>query len=184
MKQRNACKATGAFLLMIAAGFTGVPAWSADGVGADSVQPGFEMSVVMDRAEGKTIALGDYERAILRLPEHGGREPFANHTNLCVAHTMVGQYRHAQHHCEEAVKAAEKGATEGRRKDTDYNAQWAVALSNRGVLKARTGDPAGARIDFRAAIELGSDSGLPTHNMANLDAGTTKAIAGRSAKRR
>jgi tetratricopeptide (TPR) repeat protein len=176
MKPLNTLKMTGTFLLMAAVGFTGTSTWAEEAEGDENAAPGYQMTVVLDRAEGQTIAYGNYERAILRLPRHGGSTPYANYTNLCVAHTMVGQYKHAQHYCDEALKAAEKQAEFGRRKDRDYTSNWAIALSNRGVLKTRMGDAEGARDDFRAAIELKSNTGVPTHNMANLSAETAETI--------
>jgi hypothetical protein len=129
----------------------------------------YEMSVVVDRAHGDLVSRGRYERAILRIASHPNRFPFATATNLCVAHTMVGQYRHAQRYCDEALEAAESAARSGRRPDREYTTEWALAYSNRGVLRARMGDTESARLDFRAAIDLHCGSELPVHNLARLN---------------
>ncbi|MEJ2257132.1 MAG: hypothetical protein P8X98_09000 [Woeseiaceae bacterium] len=68
----------------------------------------------------------------------------------------------------EALEAAEDAAATGRRRDRDYTTEWALAFSNRGVLRARMGDAKGAAHDFRMAIDLHGDSQLPVHNMARL----------------
>lgn len=128
----------------------------------------YQMSVVLDRAFGDIVSRGNFERAILRINSHPDRFPYASATNLCVAHTMVGQFRHAEHYCDQAVEEAEKAAATGRRKSRDYTAEWALAYSNRGVLRARRGDHEGAEHDFRMAIEKQSVSELPLHNLARL----------------
>ena len=46
--------------------------------------------------------------------------------------------------------------------------EWALAFSNRGVLRARMGDPKGAEQDFRQAISLHCGSDVPVHNLARL----------------
>ncbi len=128
----------------------------------------YEMSVVIDRAYGELVSRGRYERAILRIAGHSSRFPFASATNLCVAHTMVGQYRHATRHCDKALEIAAEIAGAGLRKDRDATTEWALAFSNRGVLRARTGDADGAELDFRAAIELRGESQVPMHNLVHL----------------
>ena len=128
----------------------------------------YEMSVVIDRAYGELVSKGRYERAILRIASHPNRFPFATANNLCVAHTLVGQYRHATRHCDEALEIAGEIARTGLRKDRDATTEWALAFSNRGVLRARMGDADGAEQDFRAAIELRGESQVPMHNLVHL----------------
>lgn len=128
----------------------------------------YEMSVVVDRAYGDLVARGGYERAILRIASHPNHFPFATATNLCVAHTMVGQYRHAARYCDEALDVAAEIGRTGMRKDRDAATEWALAFSNRGVLRARMGDAQGAEQDFRSAIALNGDSEVPMHNLVHL----------------
>ena len=137
----------------------------------------YQMSVVLDRAYGEVVSRGDYDKAILRINTHHSRFPFATATNLCVAHTMVGQFKHAEHYCDKALAEAEKAAAKGRRKSRDYTAEWAMAYSNRGVLRARVGDHEGAADDFRLAIGKQSDSPLSFHNMAVLSRETSEPVA-------
>ena len=128
----------------------------------------YRMSVVFDRAYGDVVSQGDYNKAILRINSDRSRFPFATATNLCVAHTMVGQYRHAEHYCDLAIEEAERAAENGRQKNRDYTSEWAMAYSNRGVLRARIGNFPGAEEDFRMAIEKQSGTELPLHNLAVL----------------
>jgi Tfp pilus assembly protein PilF len=169
-KTRNSFKYAGTVLLAVTFGAS-AQALADGGVGqVEMVEPGYEMSVVLDRAEGKALQQGHYQRAILRIPKHRGSDPFANLTNLCVAHTMVGQFRHAEHYCDEALTIAARDADKGRRPDRDYTARWAIAYSNRGVLKVMLHDEEGARQDFARAIELESSSEAPVHNLAFMNA--------------
>lgn len=144
---------------------------------AEEAPTDFQMSVVLDRAYGDVVSSGNFDKAILRINTHRSRFPYATATNLCVAHTMVGQYKHAEHYCDKALEEAEKAAAKGRRKSRDYTAEWALAYSNRGVLRARRGDNTGAEEDFRMAIEKQSQSELPIHNLARLSGETAEYLA-------
>lgn len=128
----------------------------------------YQMSIVFDRSYGDMVSRGSYERAIVKINRSHDHYPFATATNLCVAHTMVGQYKHAEYFCDKALEEAEKAAAQGRRKSRDYTAEWAMAYSNRGVLRARIGDDVAAEQDFRMAIEKETGKDLPIHNLAVL----------------
>ena len=71
-------------------------------------------------------------------------------------------------------------AHKGRRRDRDYTTEWAMAYSNRGVLRARSGDLAGAESDFRSAIALESNTPVPTGNMAWLKQQSDEVIAAKA----
>jgi tetratricopeptide (TPR) repeat protein len=162
MKQRI----TATLLSLVLAGLclaAGVPVAYAQ-EGATS----YEMSIVFDRSYGDLVSRGSFERAIVKINRSHDHYPFATATNLCVAHTMVGQYKHAEHYCDKALEEAKKAAAQGRRKSRDYTAEWAMAYSNRGVLRARIGDDAAAEQDFRMAIEKQAGQDLPIHNLAVL----------------
>jgi hypothetical protein len=140
---------TATFLSLVLAGLclaAGAPAAYAQ-EGATS----YQMSIVFDRSYGDLVSRGSYERAIVKINRNHDHYPFATATNLCVAHTMVG-----------------------RRKSRDYNAEWAMAYSNRGVLRARIGDDAAAELDFRMAIEKQAGKDLPIHNLAVLKQETSE----------
>lgn len=135
---------------------------------ADTTADSYQMTVILDRAHGDIVSTGQYQKAILRISNRHTRFPYASATNLCVAHTMVGQFKHAGHYCDEALVEAEKAAAHGHRKGRDYAAEWAIAYSNRGVLRARMGDTAGAADDFRMAIELKAGTEAPMENLSRL----------------
>ena len=150
-------------LLALTAVFASQAAW------AQQDASSYQMSVVLDRAYGDVVSRGNYKGAILRINSRHSRDAYASSTNLCVAHTMVGQYKHAEHYCDKALEEAEKAAAKGRRKSRDYIGEWAMAYSNRGVLRARVGDHDGAADDFRLAMEKQPQSELSVHNLAVLN---------------
>ena len=112
-------------LLALIAIFTFQAVW------AQETASEYQMSVVFDRAYGDVVSEGDFDKAILRINTHHSRFPYATATNLCVAHTMVGQFKHAEHYCDKALEEAEKAASKGRRKSRDYAADLTLAYSNR-----------------------------------------------------
>lgn len=128
----------------------------------------YVLSIVYDRAHGDLVQRGDYQRAIRRAGSVEARFPYSAHTNQCVAHVMLEQYDEAFGHCETAVQLAEQAAETGRRKDRDYLGEWSMALTNRGVLHARSGDIEAAEADFREALALGADTAVPEINLAQL----------------
>lgn len=146
---------------------------------ADPIPASFQMSVILDRAHGEVVSAGNYSKAILRINGDHERFPFATNTNLCVAHTMVGQFKHATRYCDEALRIAEQEASTGRRKDRDYTKEWVIAFSNRGVLRARMGKFEAAAADFRAAIDLHGGSEQAVSNLAKLNESEHEAIAAR-----
>ena len=160
----------GAIILALTLVFSFQPAQADDQSGS------YQMSVVLDRAHGDIVSSGNFEKAILRISSRHSRFPYASATNLCVAHTMVGQFKHAEHYCDEALVEAEKAAARGMRKGRDYTAEWALAYSNRGVLRARMGDTSGAGEDFRMAIELKADTDVPMNNLARLNPEPTESF--------
>lgn len=120
--------------------------------------------VVPDDAPGISPTESYYEMAVYRIPGDPELSHAAMLSSLCVSHTLVGQFRHARRHCENALQETLR-ATKGR---TGPATELALAYSNRGVLRARASDRAGAEDDFRAALGLGADTGIPTRNLARL----------------
>ena len=137
----------------------------------------YEMSVILDRAHGDLVRQGDYDSAIVQIAQGDHRLPFASNTNLCVAQTKTDDFKQAALSCDMAVQLAEFAAENGHRKDIDYTTEWAIALSNRGVLRAMTGDEAGAERDFRAAVALDSRSDIPDQNLFHLLNGDAAGLA-------
>lgn len=129
------------------------PAWSGD------EEPNYEMAVFLDAAQGPKILTGNYAQAIekIRSKDHAG-DTLRVKTNLCVAFTKSGDIEAAEQACDEAVAEA-KSFRKVRRSTyyvqtaADVRARYlAIALSNRGVLKAVKGDFEAAREDFDAAM--------------------------------
>ena len=137
----------------------------------------FEMSVILDRAHGDLVREGDYESAILQISHGDHRMPFAASNNLCVAQTKLDDFEQAALSCDIAVQLAEFAAENGRRDDVDYTTERAVAMSNRGVLRAYTGDLAGAEQDFRKAVELEPNTETPVQNLSHLLDGKAAELA-------
>ena len=131
----------------------------------------FEMSVVIDRAHGELVRQGDYDDAIRSITHGDHRLPFASSNNLCVAQTMSGLFQQANASCDSAVTLAEQAAQRGRRRDIDYVTELAIALSNRGVLRARTGDSDGAEEDFSRAVSLNAATDTPERNFTLMKNG-------------
>lgn len=111
---------------------------------AESLASRYKMAAVSDRARGNVVLAGDYAKAIEVLGSKSGKH-FASSTNLCVAYTMTGDLEKAGTECDVALTLSEDSAV---RRDT------AVALSNRGVVKAVSGDVSGAQQDFTRALEI------------------------------
>jgi len=120
--------------------------------------------VVPDDPRGFSRPQSYYEMAVYRIAGDPELSHAAMLSSLCVSHTLVGQFRHAQRHCDEALKETHE-ATKGQ---TGPATELALAYSNRGVLRARASDPAGAEADFRTALELQPDTEIPNHNLARL----------------
>lgn len=146
-----------------------------------TVQPAlagsFEMSVILDRAHGDLVQQGDYQNAIAQIAHGDQRMPFAASNNLCVAQTKLDDFAEAALSCDIAVQLAGFAAENGHRTDVDYVTELAIALSNRGVLRAHTGDAAGAEEDFRKAVELEPNTDTPAQNLSHLLHGTAAELA-------
>ena len=136
----------------------------------------FEMSVVLDRAHGGLVQQGAYEDAITQIASDH-RMPFAASNNLCVAYTKMDKFDQAALSCDVAVQLAEFAAENGHRTDVDYVTELAIALSNRGVLRAFTGDPEGAEEDFRKAAGLNPNTDCPVQNLSHLMNGKSVDLA-------
>jgi len=131
---------------------------------AENAQPGeFTMGVISDDAYGITVTKGKYEQAIERITKNGKRLPrsFADQINLCVAYTKSYEIEEAGAACDAAIAQVKKQERRVSRinnnrnpEDRAYRANLALALSNRGVLLAATGDAGRAEQDFYAAIAL------------------------------
>ncbi|MDJ0750070.1 MAG: hypothetical protein QNJ11_11330 [Woeseiaceae bacterium] len=139
----------------------------------------FQMGIVVDEAHGRSIQTGNYEKAIARLTQRSPSKlrTFSSQNNLCVAYVKTAELGKAAETCQAAVddmkKLEARASKKSRRslKHRAYRSDLAVALSNRGVLFAVSGETARARADFQAAMELGSRyARFAADNLNKLDA--------------
>ena len=123
-------------------------------------KPGaFHMVAIEDIAQGRLVTQGAYSKAVRRLEANASqRFSFERANNLCVAYTKSNVLDKAEQSCDAAV--AEAGVTETTNAitagpDARLRARYqAIALSNRGVFKAVSGDITGAHVDFERALDL------------------------------
>lgn len=121
----------------------------------------YTMTVIENEAYGNRVTAGRYEQAIDKITRGGGqgKDRFADQVNLCVAYTKTKDIESANLACNAALaglKKREGRATRSKKGPLygEYKKDLAVALSNRGVLFAVSGDAERAQESFAAAIEL------------------------------
>lgn len=136
---------------------------------ADAPQPSYVMTVIADEAEGQKMIAGDYAEAIagITTPKGRQRSSFSVSNNLCVAYTKTNDLSNAEEACANALRVSRVIFNvwyESPRKRRDH----AVALSNRGVIRAITGDVDGARSDFEQARKLNDSLAAAAENLARL----------------
>lgn len=143
------------------------------------IPPAYRLAAIDNEANGHTVVAGDYDKAITRLrTKADSRAPrFSEHNNLCVALVASGRLDAATESCEQAVQAGHKLVRRNRHAPLHIRRDYAIALSNRGVLRVLDGDVAGARNDFEAAIEQRSRLAEPSDNLARLEAVTEQRAA-------
>lgn len=139
-------------------------------------EPGSYAMVVLEETRyARSIMSRDYDRtmdAIDKL-EAMGMKTFNVYNNLCVGYTMTKAFDAAKIACDAAVEAHDEHRTdlapyEGFGASSDR--REAIALTNRGVLRAVSGDLAGARDDFSAAAGISSEVKAAGSNMERLSA--------------
>lgn len=157
--------------LALAAGVGG-QAW------ADEVPSAYVMTVFDNQAQGKKVISGDYQAAISELTgpnrKHLSRSAASN--NLCVAYTMTENLSEAEKACFQALQRSKIAASPWN-DSYKLREDRAVAFSNRGVLRAVSGDAEGAEEDFQRAIRLSSSLEAPALNLARLSARTAQAVS-------
>ncbi len=147
-------------------------------VHAAETQSAYVMTVIADKAQGEQVVSGNYQEAIAAITSSLMRQKdtFAVSNNLCVAYTKSNDLANANQHCSEAIRMSKKKYGPwyaAARIRTDQ----ALALSNRGVIRAITGDEDGAREDFQLAIKLGRHLSAPGENLARLDSQATETVS-------
>lgn len=147
-------------------------------VHAAETQPAYVMTVISDRAHGEQVVSGHYQEAIaaITLPQKRHKDAFAVSNNLCVAYTKSNDIAKANKSCAEALLMSKYKTGQWYEVVRMRNDQ-ALALSNRGVIRAITGDEDGARQDFQQAIKLGRQLSAPADNLARLDSRATETVS-------
>ena len=139
---------------------------------AHDPQGAFVMTVIRDAAYGGKVTAGKYDEAIMKINAHKKRpsERFFASTNLCVAYTKSHDIDSAEKACNDALElAAQERGFNSEDLDRIERKYTAMALSNRGVLRAVSGDNANARQDFLEAMNLEAGLSSPAQNLARLD---------------
>ena len=149
------------------------------GTAALAEEPKYTMAVISDQSYGKKVIAGDYDSAIelVTSKKQRGANVFPASMNLCVAYTKKGELDMAEQACETAVTEARANVARKRRNalGSTYGTvaplrDLALALSNRGVLRAAQGETDRARADFSEAVSLDTGLDAPEINLARLGA--------------
>lgn len=143
----------------------------------------YTLTAIEDLNYGEQIIAGEYETAIEGILSSSKirRNAFEAQTNLCVAFTRTGDFDRAGTSCDSALEALgdrRLSATYSRRTQEKY---LALALSNRGVLHAVSGEPELARRDFTRAAKLRFDLNVVDINLARLGSTRSKDASAQSA---
>jgi Flp pilus assembly protein TadD len=138
----------------------------------------FTMTTIIDSAHGAEIVAGKYEQAIEKIAAIDDDESkFFNSTNLCVAYTKTGNVADAVLACDTAIEQANSMSFDRQSylsrhaQERMRNKYLALALSNRGVLHAATGDVELARQDFVEALGVSARLSVVKTNLARLEKG-------------
>lgn len=133
------------------------------------------MAVFDDQAQGQQVVSGDYDQAIASLSESYASAGIEVRNNLCVAYAMAKDLQKAEEACVQALRSSSRPAAfwHSSRQREDR----AVAYSNRGVIRAITGDMEGAGEDFRRAVSLDATFEPAAHNLARLRAKMSQAVS-------
>ena len=149
----------------------------------DAAERAFEMKEYVDYPGGRQVVAGDFAAAMQaasRNADKSGEAGMIANTNLCVAFTKTGQFIEAEAVCTKAVTLAEKSGMSAQRLQygNDNRRYVAIALSNRGVLRAVSRNPRAATRDFREAVSIArAGAELPRRNLAYLEETTTERVA-------
>ena len=153
------------------------PAFSVPVAAQEAPAAAYTMAFIEDEAYGRQVTAGKYEQAIDRITRSGvrTRDRFAEQVNLCVAYAKSKDIESANLSCNAALAGLKKQqdrATLSKKSARygEYKRDLAVALSNRGVLFAVSGDKKRARESFAAALELQTGiSHLAKSNLERLE---------------
>lgn len=133
----------------------------------------YNMMAIVDVASGRLVVKGAYDNAIDKLARvRYSSLAFEAQNNLCVSYTKTGNLEQAAIACDAAVKARVEVTPAAERRlnlsQRQLRRDQAIALSNRGVLRAIAGDYKGAKEDFLASMELYAGLTAPKTNLDYL----------------
>lgn len=135
---------------------------------------GFEMTVIQDSAYGAEIVSGELDLAIAKIHAREytrKRDAFPVSNNLCVALALKQEFEKAAAECEKAIAVSkERIEMEESQGYAATSRNYAMALTNRGVLRLLQGEPELATEDFENARQLRSVIGAPRRNLQYLAA--------------
>jgi tetratricopeptide (TPR) repeat protein len=139
---------------------------------------GYVMTVYSNVAHGSAILDGKSDKVVEKLVRRSERSDrsLASHINLCVAYAKMKQLDKATRACDSAIAVSvneadrlERLDTFGRRTTMVADTGRAIALTNRGVLHAITGESDEARAMFEMAMQLESTEESAQLNLTRLD---------------
>jgi len=137
----------------------------------------YQLTAYADDAKGHYVVDGEYSMAIEKIESQSVRH-FASETNLCVAYTVSGDDAAAKGACDSALTMIVEGKSDRSvRVYGNYRRSLAVALSNRGVFRALTGDLQGAKVDLTRAVDLRSNLRQAKLNLLRLEAEGNDTVA-------
>jgi tetratricopeptide (TPR) repeat protein len=138
-------------------------------------KPQYRVAAIKGMAFGDRVLREDYDKVIelLERRERKGIDAFYRATNLCVAYIKTGALEEAEASCNSAVERieqflAERGTIHSPQERQAVRRLHAVALSNRGVAFAVSGQSERAQADFEAAGSIESRLKEPAINLARL----------------
>lgn len=142
-------------------------------VQAQEATGAYTLVAYIDAAQGDRVTNGEFSDAITILTAKKlSPSAFEAHNNLCVSYTKTGDLENAAVACNAAVaaRASEKPGVLRRLNLTkrQVTRDRAIALSNRGVLRAIVGDLQGAHDDFATSVMLDKRLDDPRANLSYL----------------
>jgi tetratricopeptide (TPR) repeat protein len=140
----------------------------------------YQMGVIKDEAYGRVLLAGDYDQGIAKISSYSNKRAttFAVKNNLCVAYTLTRKFEDASPACEAALAISEQYGRYVYWPTGPYTARdQALAYSNRGVLRAVTGDFDGARQDFEFAARVDANRASVAANLAHLKSRQATAVS-------
>jgi hypothetical protein len=148
-------------------------------LGANAAEK-YEMHAYTNRPSGPDVIAGDYDQAIAAATSLSASPDLIDrlvaNTNLCVAYTLTAVFDKAVPACDDALVLAKRA--DGPSSGTIHESTATMkALTNRGVLRALSGDSIGAARDFRKAVAMAGRSETPRENLEHLESTPAYQVA-------